>query len=494
MEKRKALAKLWVFLALCLVAACSNSVLEYADESGDVAQETESSSSSAKIESSGEQTSEIVPPCKTDTEDNCEYGTVVDERDGQVYKTVKIGSQWWMAENTNYGSSYRDCCEGNDCLRAGSAYGRKEVQNACPAGWHLPTKAEFRKLIAMVGGDSAASRVLASSKKFGCERSDCPVGTDAYGFSAIWAWGSYYWGGERILERSFWSSSDASDTSFENDADADRYMHARYELNVGEDRTTVNLIGQEENFVYEFHARCIKNATEAPKISYGIVLPCASSSSTVKAERCRNSKEDNCEYGILTDDRDGQVYKTVKIGEQWWMAENLNFRYMQKTKKLDSSSFCINDSLENCEKYGRLYLWSAAMDSAKLYSPNNRECGEAGLCNQYASVRGVCPEGWHLPYYDEWDIVDSVTFLKGFDDPFGLNVIPTVMWNDSAWLEKSGNGITAFWSSWPDQKVRDRRSIWTVYMTDTVSRLEPRRADKPAYVRCIKDWAWPTDQ
>ena len=209
---------------------------------------------------------------------------------------------------------------------------------------------------------------------------------------------------------------------------------------------------------------------------------------------CKTDTEDNCEYGTLTDERDGHVYKTVKVGDQWWMAENLNFRYMQKTKKLDSSSFCINDSLENCEKYGRLYLWSAAMDSAKLYSPNNRECGEAGLCNQYASVRGVCPEGWHLPYYDEWDIVDSVTFLKGFDDPFGLNVIPTVMWNDSAWLEKSGNGITAFWSSWPDQKVRDRRSIWTVYMTDTVSRLEPRRADKPAYVRCIKDWAWPTDQ
>ena len=133
------------------------------------------------------------------------------------------------------------------------------------------------------------------------------------------------------------------------------------------------------------------------------------------------------------------------------------------------------------------------MDSANLYSENKRYCGSDVLCNQYSSVRGVCPEGWHLPYYDEWDIVDSVTFLKGFDDPFGLNVIPTVMWNDSAWLEKSGNGITAFWSSWPDQKVRDRRSIWTVYMTDTVSRLDSRRADKPAFVRCVKDWTWPTD-
>ena len=494
--------------SLGLVAACSNSVLEYADESGDVAQETESSSSSAKIESSGEQTSEIVPPCKTDTEDNCEYGTVVDERDGQVYKTVKIGSQWWMAENTNYGSSYRDCCEGNDCLRAGSAYGRKEVQNACPAGWHLPTKAEFRKLIAMVGGDSAASRVLASSKKFGCERSDCPVGTDAYGFSAIWAWGSYYWGGERILERSFWSSSDASDTSFENDADADRYMHARYELNVGEDRTTVNLIGQEENFVYEFHARCIKNETEAPKITYGIVLPCASTSSTVKAERCRNSKEDNCEYGTLTDDRDGQVYKTVKIGEQWWMAENLNYAYLQPTDSLDSSSFCYKDSAAYCEKYGRLYLWSAAMDSAALYSTNGEGCGFSASCSPEFPVQGVCPVGWHVPSKDEWDTLYRATYPNGYYDPsynehdyegemlisgrdrFGFNAIDVGAgwagnWTGYTSPIYSDNKVMRFWSS-TIHPWRPDTSAYILPLRDNYYEDEAFKYDFLS-VRCIKD-------
>ena len=90
------------YLLTCLFllfAACSNNVSGNSDESGEVAQETESSSGSAKIESSGEQTSEIVPPCKTDTEDNCEYGTLTD---GHVYKTVKVGDQWWMAENLNF--------------------------------------------------------------------------------------------------------------------------------------------------------------------------------------------------------------------------------------------------------------------------------------------------------------------------------------------------------------------------------------------------------
>ena len=54
------------------------------------------------------------------------------------------------------------------------------------------------------------------------------------------------------------------------------------------------------------------------------------------------------------DARDGQIYKTVKIGNQVWMAQNLNYAYLQPTSELDSSSFCYEDSPENCKKYGRL--------------------------------------------------------------------------------------------------------------------------------------------
>ena len=461
-----------LLFALCLVANCSNSVSEYSNESGVVAQEIESSDASNKL------SIEVVPPCKTETEDNCEYGSIMDNRNRFVYRTVKIGNQWWMAENlgSEFHPDYRKqvCCDGENCYKAGAKYSPRYIDNnTCPYGWHVPSVQEFDTLIAAVGGDSIAGLVLGARRVF---FGNTGAGLDAYGFNA------FYIGEEHM--RGFWTSTIGED---------ENGWHVQYVLMLGDSAS--GYYHQDAYFDLsdqQWSVRCIKGDRGGEKVGKTkVVSPCKIPTSYIK--RCKSLKEDNCEYGTLTDERDGHVYKTVKVGDQWWMAENLNFRYMQKTKKLDSSSFCINDSLENCEKYGRLYLWSAAMDSAKLYSPNNRECGEAGLCNQYASVRGVCPEGWHLPYYDEWDIVDSVTFLKGFDDPFGLNVIPTVMWNDSAWLEKSGNGITAFWSSWPDQKVRDRRSIWTVYMTDTVSRLEPRRADKPAYVRCIKDWAWPTD-
>ena len=109
----------------------------------------------------------------------------------------------------------------------------------------------------------------------------------------------------------------------------------------------------------------------------------------------------------LEDDRDGQIYKTVSIGSQTWMAENLNYRFMGKTSSLDSSSFCYNDSTKYCEKYGRLYLWSAAMDSIAEFSTNGKDCGYGKSCKPKYPVRGICPKGWHLPTRDEWETLFS---------------------------------------------------------------------------------------
>ena len=110
-------------------------------------------------------------------------------------------------------------------------------------------------------------------------------------------------------------------------------------------------------------------------------------------------------YGEMTDERDGQVYKTVYVEsiDRTWMIQNLNYAYLQPTAELDSSSWCQNDDPEDCGKNGRLYIWSAAMDSAGLFSEDGKGCGYGVKCYWYwMIVRGVCPAGWHLPNSDEW--------------------------------------------------------------------------------------------
>ena len=110
-------------------------------------------------------------------------------------------------------------------------------------------------------------------------------------------------------------------------------------------------------------------------------------------------------FGEMTDERDGQVYKTVYVEsiDRTWMIQNLNYAYLQPTAELDSSSWCQNDDPEDCVKNGRLYIWSAAMDSAGLFSEDGKGCGYGVKCYWYwMIVRGVCPAGWHLPNSDEW--------------------------------------------------------------------------------------------
>ena len=113
----------------------------------------------------------------------------------------------------------------------------------------------------------------------------------------------------------------------------------------------------------------------------------------------------NIEYGELVDSRDGKVYKTVQIGEQVWMAENLRYADSATTPSLKGRTSCYKDRPEMCDHIGLFYTWAAAIDSVKLATDpeNPLDCGYEHKCGITGPVQGICPEGWHLPTMDECD-------------------------------------------------------------------------------------------
>ena len=167
------------------------------------------------------------------------------------------------------------------------------------------------------------------------------------------------------------------------------------------------------------------------------------------------------EYGTLTDKRDGHTYKTVQIGEQVWMAENLNYDYQTEI----THSMCYEDKQENCDAYGRLYTFAAAVDSAGLFGDGCLGCGglkpnEAG--NLKESSRGVCPEGWHLPSKGEWEQlftivggnVNAAKVLRTADeigtDEYGFNAyIPGTYAEGFGFGNSPGIIDAEYWTSTP---------------------------------------------
>jgi len=145
--------------------------------------------------------------------------------------------------------------------------------------------------------------------------------------------------------------------------------------------------------------------TDASNSAYYLIT-CGSTSGQLAKAWCGATAYDpakiTCNNGILkfsfTDNRDNKTYKAVKIGEQIWMAENLNYNA--------SGSKCGNDneytlSYANtsiCNTYGRFYDWATAMNLLPVSICNAIPCAS----QISAKHKGICPDGWHIPSDAEW--------------------------------------------------------------------------------------------
>ncbi|MBR4786066.1 MAG: fibrobacter succinogenes major paralogous domain-containing protein [Fibrobacter sp.] len=402
--------------ALTIMVACGDDDSDFLTHS-DV---KDSSSSASPKSGSGSAQGTIDPSTVV-------MGEMTDSRDGKTYKTVKIGEQTWMAENLNYAnlqptesldsSSFCYNNSAENCARYGRLYlwsaamdsagtwlfnGKRcgdgkscaptyPVQGVCPSGWHLPTRGEFETLIDAVGGSDIAGKMLRATSGWKDLNGEDGNGTDDYMFSALpvgyWSkeFKTYFNEGTSTF---FWSSTEISSGIV-------------YMINMFDGRVIISdAYKKDGNSV-----RCVKDGSE----------PKQEPDSSVKGP-------------ALTDSRDSQIYKTVKIGDQVWMAENLNF-------ETDGSS-CYNDSTKYCTVYGRLYTWASAMDSAGLWSTNGVDCGYGPICSPTYPVRGVCPEGWHLPTQAELE-----TLLETVG---GKSTAAKMLKSMGGWDEKLFSGTDAY--------------------------------------------------
>jgi uncharacterized protein (TIGR02145 family) len=159
-----------------------------------------------------------------------------------------------------------------------------------------------------------------------------------------------------------------------------------------------------------------------------------------------NSDTTTCPIAV---DIEGNKYKTVKIGNQCWMAENLKTTKDPDGYPLTDGAFAGNISgnpvaeyywiFDNMPSYvpiyGLLYTWNAVMDSAA--SSNSVPSG----------VQGVCPAGWHLPSIAEWD-----TLATYINDDNGGNYLQTPNANNGFDWDSIGGHLKSnlLWGiNWP---------------------------------------------
>ncbi|HPG38603.1 MAG TPA: FISUMP domain-containing protein [bacterium] len=437
----------------------------------------------------------------------------VTDIDGNVYRTVKIGEQWWMAENlqvTHYrngdalpnitddtgwsslttGALCAAADEQNNVATYGYLYNWFAVndnRNLAPLDWHLPTDEEWKQLEISLGmnrqeADDQYWRGTTQGgklKETGTTHWEAPNAgaTNETGFTVLPGGSRYFYGAFDPLGilASFWSASDYSDSFAWSRillSDSVKVYRGLFEKQKG------------------FSVRCILNGSlpNLPALSspangdtgitvlpmltwiatggaktYGLQVSTQPDFSTLIIDEegitttsfqvnglsggvtyyWRVNATNNGATTAWTDpwsfttisfitgtvtDIDGNVYKTIMIGEQWWMAENLKVTHYRNgdvipnitnngewTSLTTGAWCCYYNDVNNISTYSCLYNWLAVHDG-----------------------RQIAPSGWHVPSDEEWKQLEmtigmsreqaDLTDLRGSNEGGKLKETGTVHW------------------------------------------------------------------
>ena len=274
------------------------------------------------------------------------YNEVKDSVDGQKYRAIQIGNQYWIVQNINRETSKSVC---DSCEIYGRIYNYEEAKNVCPSGFTLPTYADVEELI------KNTKEVNAWQSKKGWMKK----GKDSFGFASIP--GGFYSRADGIVKKrgemvGYWLQDESDDFAL------------RWK------------ISNQDSFV----------DVSALKKDYGFSVRCISVGSSIQNNL------------VLIDERDLKFYKTIAIGTQTWMAENLKYKIKE--------SSCSKGEIDKCENEGRLYrFWEAKKEK-------------------------ICPKGWKIPSVGDWNKFFSFANMRrkcesfGYEYEFG-NECDYYVWN-----------------------------------------------------------------
>lgn len=268
------------------------------------------------------------------------------------------------------------------------------------------------------------------------------------------------------------------------------------------------LSSSSEQIVETSSSEEIESSSSEVVESSSVELPPSSSSEAPKRPKpvppSSSSAPDLCASApnaALCDKRDGRIYRTVRIGGQVWMAENLKFQA--------PGSWCYEDKQENCSTYGRLYKWTTAVGLDDSYLSKSAK----DLLT--TEVRGICPEGWHVPTSAEMktlysglrkklkDRKDSVvegvgTSLKKKDgweesdeappgtDRFGFGAVPGGYRNSNGVFNYLGQDCN-FWVA-SEASEAGRAPYWNLYFANEDFLGVYNNVKSTGYsLRCVKN-------
>lgn len=164
--------------------------------------------------------------------------------------------------------------------------------------------------------------------------------------------------------------------------------------------------------------------------SYGEVV--------VRATCSDNSGGETPETGTVTD-IDGYTYKTVKIGEQWWMAENLGVSKFNDGTAIPLYNETTDYSTwQNLTIPGYCYQWNVIDDVSKR---------DRTFYNGYViETNNVCPDGWHVPTSDDWKELEKAIGLTEAEvnSPQTSTELVKKLLSETGWIYENGTNETGF--------------------------------------------------